>query len=117
MDVYVSTRYESRQLKWTFGTCTNSSSYDDYNKYFERCCLPPGQHILTCENTEKPDGWKNAYIEINGRRFCDDFMSYTLMEKVAGNGNYIQYIHYTLLRQIRSILYFKTCHMCHFSYR
>ena len=85
MDIYVSTRYEANQLKWTFGTCSSSSTYKDYSKYFERCCLPPGQHILSCLNIETPEGWKNAFIEINGRRFCDDFISYSLMEKLTGN--------------------------------
>ena len=85
MDIYVSTRYQAHQLKWTFGTCSSSSIYGDYEKYYERCCLPPGQHILTCMNTENPEGWKNAFIEINGRRFCDDFISWSLMEKLTGN--------------------------------
>ena len=84
MDIYVSTRYEARQLKWTFGNCTSLSIYEDYTQYFQRCCLPPGPHILTCVNVEKPEGWKNAFIDINGRRFCDDFMSFTLMEKING---------------------------------
>ena len=85
MDIYVSTRYQAHQLKWTFGTCISSSIYEDYKKYSERCCLPQGQHILTCMNTENPEGWKNAFIEINGRRFCDDFISWSLMEKLNGN--------------------------------
>ena len=41
---------------------------------------------------EKPEGWKNSFIEINGRRFCDDFMSYTLMEKISGNDTYVNYL-------------------------
>ena len=89
MDIYVSTRYEAHQIKWSFGTCKSPSSYEDYKQYFQRCCLPPGPHILTCTNIEKPEGWKNSFIEINGRRFCDDFMSYTLMEKINGNDIYL----------------------------
>ena len=85
MDIYISTKFDANEIKWHFGSCGSSSNYEDYSKYFVRCCLPPGQHILTCLNTKKPEGWKNSFIEINGRRFCDDFMSYTLMEKINGN--------------------------------
>ena len=100
MDIYVSTRYEAHQLKWSFGTCNNPSSYEDYKQYFQRCCLPPGPHILTCTNMEKPEGWKNSFIEISGRRFCDDFMTYTLMEKIDGKDNNIAVLQSWHINQI-----------------
>ena len=41
--------------------------------HIERCCLTPGRHVLTCQNEDRPYGWGNASVEIQGQRYCDDF--------------------------------------------
>ena len=52
-----------------------------YSKY-ERCCITPGYHILTCHNEKGPFGWGKSSIEIQGQRYCDDFVGFEAMRKV-----------------------------------
>ena len=78
----VSTRYDGHQISWKFGKCSSSGKYTDYMMYMHRCCLEPGKYILSCINTEQPHGWKNGYIEIEGFRYCNDFMSYKKMHLI-----------------------------------
>ena len=79
-------------LEWQIGPCYNNGTwyldknienYKKFEKYIERCCITPGQHTLTCINKQKPFGWGMGYIEIQGHRYCDDFMSYRLMQKIT----------------------------------
>ena len=71
-------------IEWRLGICEQVvSEYIPYKKYIQRCCLKPQQHILTCINKKVPRGWGDGYIEIQGHRYCDDFMAYKLMQKVT----------------------------------
>ena len=71
--------------QWQLGTCvTQSASYvlnHTYEKY-ERCCLLPGVHALSCQNEKGPFGWGKSSIEIQGQLFCDDFVGYKAMRHV-----------------------------------
>lgn len=72
---------------WRLGTCEKAATkYYQYKKYIQRCCLKPQQHILTCINKKNPYGWGDGYIEIQGHRYCDDFMSYKSIQKVTIRG-------------------------------
>ena len=79
----------SDAIWWRLGTCEKvGDPYEQYKNYIQRCCLKPQQHILTCINKKHPYGWGDGYIEIQGHRYCDDFMSYKLMQKVTIKGKY-----------------------------
>ena len=84
-DVKISTE-QYADLEWQIGACySNRNWYQTFEKYIERCCITPGQHTLTCINKQQPFGWGTGYIEIQGHRYCDDFMSYRLMQKITIN--------------------------------
>ena len=75
--------YDGHQLKWNLGNCSNEYEvYKDYMTYDRICCLEPGKYTLICRNTKQPQGWKKGHIEILGRRYCDDFMSYKAMRSL-----------------------------------
>ena len=71
--------------KWQLGTCVGQGasyvSNHTYKKY-ERCCLLPGVHTLTCKNEKGPFGWGKSKIEIQGQFYCDDFVGYKAMRQV-----------------------------------
>ena len=70
--------------EWQLGTCQSEEiRYENYKQYIQSCCLNLGYHILTCINKRYPYGWGDGFIEIQGHRYCDDFMAYQLMQKIA----------------------------------
>ena len=70
--------------EWQLGTCGNvGTTLGNYGRSIQRCCLRPGQYVLTCSNKMNPYGWGEGYIEIQGHRYCNDFMSYRIMQKVT----------------------------------
>ena len=82
LEIKVVTTNEGSLIDWKFGPCSSSLSYADHETYIERCCLREGIHTFSCLNKKKPIGWLDGYIEFQGQRFCDDFMSYKAMRKV-----------------------------------
>ena len=73
-------------IKWKLGSCQSAQKYQDYREYIQRCCLVAGTHSLTCINSDKPEGWRNGYLRLQGIDFCDDFMSYNAFRKVLIGG-------------------------------
>ena len=68
-------------VSWTLGPCANAQSYPheigytEYGKqYTERCCLPPGDYMLTCK-VSSGEGWNGGFMEIQGNRYCHDFLA------------------------------------------
>ena len=83
-DIKISTLQHGSESEWRLGSCNSIGiKYGDHEKYIQRCCLEPDEYTLTCINKIKPFGWGDGYIEIQGHRYCDDFMSYRLMQKVT----------------------------------
>ena len=77
--------------EWKLGTCGGTvKSHKDGrpNFYIQRCCLKAGKYTLTCVNRKNPYGWGQGYIEIQGHRYCNDFMSYRMMQKITIRSNY-----------------------------
>ena len=88
MDIKVSTKALGPEMEWQFSSCSSFGiSYDKYTKYIHRCCLGPGNHTLICKNKKSPYGWDDGYIEIQGHRYCDDFLSYRLIQRISLQGN------------------------------
>ena len=83
-NVKVSILQLDANAEWRLGTCNNIGiEYENYKEYIQRCCLKPGEYTLTCMNKQSPNGWGPGYIEIQGQRYCDDFMSFKLMQKIS----------------------------------
>ena len=79
-------------MQWRLGICDSLPMiYDNNKKYIKRCCLEPGIHTLTCINKRHPYGWGDGYVEIQGHRYCDDFMSFKLMNKIKIRSNDLSY--------------------------
>ena len=59
-------------------------------KYVETCCLAPGNYILTCRDTGK-NGWGGGFVEIQGHKYCHDFVGYSSMQKVTVFGKNMRF--------------------------
>ena len=84
----MSTVQYTTDIEWQLGTCNSRDIKDIWpnTKYIHRCCLRPGQYTLTCIRKNGPYGWNEGFVEIQGHRYCDDFLSYKLMQKVRIKG-------------------------------
>ena len=75
--------------EWTMGSCYGpklGKSYLPNEIWYDRCCLPEGQYVLTCTNTRSVYGWGNATFKINEKQYCDDFVGFTAMRKISVKG-------------------------------
>lgn len=94
--VFVGFHKEEDVLKfsreWEIGSCYGPKLGNTYDSNtmrttYDRCCLLPGEYTLTCVNKKSEYGWGNAYLEIDGARYCDDFSgSWKAMRKISVYG-------------------------------
>ena len=63
-----------RGNSWTLGSCENEKSYGNGFQYTQECCQAPGAIELECKNSYG-HGWNGGYLEIEGKKYCDDFAS------------------------------------------
>ena len=77
--------------RWDLGVCKGSNNYVSNSTYVkhERCCLKPGQHILTCHNEKGPYGWGRSSIQVQGQQYCDDFVGFKAQRSILIHGNQI----------------------------
>ena len=76
--------------KWSLGSCSSTDILGHPNlntTYTKRCCLEPGEYILSCQSYV-PHGWNGGYIELQSKRYCDDFTGYRAMRRVNVKGKY-----------------------------
>ena len=52
---------------------------------YDRCCLRPGRYTLTCINEKSMYGWKDTWLEIDGKKYCDDFIGFRAMRPIFVN--------------------------------
>ena len=59
-----------------------------YEYTVQRCCLSPKTYDLTCRDTyeKEMDGWNGGAIEIQGHKYCDDFIEKSVKRKVTIRG-------------------------------
>ena len=86
--------------EWTLGSCYGPKMeewngikyefkivpYGENELHYDRCCLLPGRHTLTCINKKSEFGWGNVTFEINGKRYCDDFFGFKAMRTILVEG-------------------------------
>ena len=77
--------------RWSIGSCSSDAfqtkyTNHDVNTNFGRCCLPIGEYVLICES-ESPYSWRQGFVEIQGRKYCDDFMGYKALRLVNITGS------------------------------
>ena len=86
--------------RWSIGLCSSDSFHakltklnHDVNTNIVRCCLLPGKYVLICES-ENPYSWRQGFVEIQGRKYCNDFMGFKahrLVDITGKNGNKLNY--------------------------
>ena len=87
LEIKITTKNNANLIRWTLGNCSNHYGHynhslgNEFRNYHQRCCLPPGQYTLTCQNDNYPDGWHGDYIEIQGQRYSEDFLAYKAMRR------------------------------------
>ena len=70
--------------KWKLGSCHGSQEYEYGRALFvERCCIPAGNYTLICQNKKANSGWGDASIEIQGQKYCDDFIGWEAMQEIT----------------------------------
>ena len=73
-------RFSHKSHKWGLGTCSSPNfgefalENDKVDVYVDQCCLTPGRFVLTCQNDKGPFGWGNSSVEIQGQKYCNDFI-------------------------------------------
>ena len=80
-------KHFSRQ--WKMETCYGPKHGINYlsNSIFgDRCCLSPGQYTLTCINKKSKLGWGDAVLEIDGNKYCDDFVGFEANRTISVHG-------------------------------
>ena len=78
----------TKGVEWNLGSCSSTDLLGNQDRktiYSKRCCLEPGEYILSCRS-QLPHGWNGGYIEFQGRRYCDDFIGYVAMRRVVIKG-------------------------------
>ena len=82
---------------WTVGSCSSSQGYRKRDQsYMERCCLPPGDYVLTCshlfpggERDYSSVSW-SGWVDIQGNKYCHQFLGYRSMDKISVLGKDIR---------------------------
>ena len=54
--------------------CGSHQRYSDHANFEEECCMVPGTYTIDCE-CSYGDGWHGGYLEVDGTRYCEDFLS------------------------------------------
>ena len=75
--------------EWKLGSCYGPKlgrNYSSNEVHYDRCCLSPGNYTLICQNTKSNHGWGNARLEIEGERYCDDFVGFRALRNVFIKG-------------------------------
>ena len=72
MEIKKVTKSWGSENSWTFGKCKNPQKYANHKTYTMNCCLAKGEQTLTCKDSYG-DGWHGGYLEIQGKKYCEDF--------------------------------------------
>ena len=70
----LTTQSYGNENSWSLGSCTSSQAYTANSFFSQQCCVATGDHTLTCKDSYG-DGWHGGFIEIGGKRYCEDFTS------------------------------------------
>ena len=80
----ISLRKVRDTASWELGSCSLSLEYVTPGVYIEKCCVTPGEHILTCNNHE--DDWSRSVLILRGHHFCNDYVGYKAMIRLNISG-------------------------------
>merc|ERR1712226_1236169 len=66
------TTYLGSENSWTIGSCANEAQFENHQTVYQTCCLATGSYNLVCKDASG-NGWHGGYLEINGKKFCNEF--------------------------------------------
>ena len=73
-NIKVVTKAWGGENSWALGTCESKGTYRNHKVTTQECCQAPGTYELQCKDSVG-DGWHGGYLEIQGKKYCDDFRS------------------------------------------
>ena len=71
-DIKTITKRWGYENSWTFGSCSSNRKYASNGEYTQQCCQPAGSYEFHCK-CSYGDGWHGGYVEVGGKRICQDF--------------------------------------------
>ena len=86
-NVKVVTKKYGYENSWALGTCESKERYQSNKETTQECCQAPGTYELECKDSYG-DGWHGGYLEIQGKKYCDDFQ--------GGRGNHLKTVQVTI---------------------
>ena len=79
-------------VSWSIGSCF-SELFQLNHLNTDRCCLPPGEYVLTCECNASPYDWRWGFVEIQGRKYCHGFVGFKTLQKIKIGGERSNRLH------------------------
>ena len=86
------------EMSWSYGGC-HGKDFEDFGKYTykkdkngkpivykKQCWQPEGTHPVFCQDSYG-DGWHGGYLEIDGKKYCEEFKKGHGRMEVIGNEN------------------------------
>ena len=81
LKIMLSTKSYADDISWKYGSCKSNQIYKSNSIYHHECCQPEGYHTLECID-KAGDGWKGSYINIGGKKFCNNWSNTKVTEHV-----------------------------------
>ena len=104
MDIDLHT--QSDQYKWQLGPCYSSHDHSGNARYSEKCCIPYGDHILSCGKSDE-NGWANSVVKIGSHQFCDDLVGLDKLIAINIPGEVLR-LHTQINRMVQLQILFST---------
>jgi len=90
-NVTTATQARGNEVEWTIGCrdegcieCGSDIIFGDNEKVTKVCCMPdyPERYVVNCINPFGY-GWHGGYLEINGKRYCEEFIEGTEYQVIS----------------------------------
>ena len=83
-NVKLTTKEWANDISWSVGSCKSSGKgypyqcsanggYPNNQEFIEHCCLQQGVYNLSCFDCSGDSWGEGAYLEINGKKYCESF--------------------------------------------
>ena len=65
--------------------CKGTTEHKNTKTYIAECIIVPGNYTLKCMAIDH-HGWAGGFIEINGKKYCNDFSELETHEDIIISG-------------------------------
>ena len=113
----VTTATYANEIEWSIGCdgtsscleCKSDREYKDGESYDQKCCVAvddgKNDFVITCEDTYG-DGWHGSYLEINGKKYCEQFVDGKIHREILTNN-------FPVIGKIFGVQYNEEFHLFH----